>query len=71
MDNMVYDLYFEDDMKKANCYILDEVTKLVKDFDNIISMVEKMYNTLKNNDVIKNGLVFSKTVEVVKVINGK
>ena len=71
IDNMVYDLYFEEDMKKADCYIRDEVTKLVKDFDNTTSMIEQMHNTLKNNKTIKRGLVFARTVEVVKVINGE
>ena len=32
IDGMVYDLYFEEEMKKANCYITDRITEVIKPF---------------------------------------
>ncbi|MDQ7086074.1 MAG: hypothetical protein Q9M36_14685 [Sulfurovum sp.] len=33
IDGLVYDLYFEDEMKKGDCFISDEVTKVIGTFD--------------------------------------
>ncbi|MCD6433646.1 MAG: Eco57I restriction-modification methylase domain-containing protein, partial [Sulfurimonas sp.] len=33
IDGMVYDLYFVEDMKKADCFISDEVNSVIKEFD--------------------------------------
>ncbi|MEA1955046.1 MAG: Eco57I restriction-modification methylase domain-containing protein [Campylobacterota bacterium] len=70
IDGMVYDLYFEEDMKKADCFISDEVTKVIKEFDNTSDMIHEMYKIFKDNKTIQRGLIYSRVVGVVKVING-
>ena len=71
IDNMVYDLYFEEDMKKADCYISDEVISVVKEFDNTKDIIQVMYKLFKNNKIIQRGLIYRRTVSVVKIIEGE
>ncbi|WP_069473096.1 hypothetical protein [Candidatus Marithrix sp. Canyon 246] len=33
IDGLVYDLYFEEEMKKANCYITDRITEVIEPFE--------------------------------------
>lgn len=70
IDVMVYGLYFEEEMKKADCYITDEVQKLIKEFDETDEMLKSMYKEFKENKTIMRGLTYSRTVDVVKIING-
>jgi len=70
IDGMVYDLYFSDDMKKADCFISDEVTKVVKEFDNTTDMIQSIYKTFKENKTIQRGLIYRRVVGVVKIIEG-
>ena len=66
IDVMVYGLYFEESMKKADCYINDEVGLLLKNHIDI----KEAYKTFKENKTVMRGLTYSRTVEEVKIING-
>jgi len=70
INGMVYDLYFEKEMKKADCFISDEVTKIIKEFDGSLDMIQEMYKVFKDNKTIQRGLTYRRVVGVVKVING-
>ena len=76
IDGMVYDLYFEDDMKKVDCFITSRVEEIVKPFgkydnDNDKNMLIKViYDIFKEDKIIQRCLIFSRNIEVVKVING-
>ena len=70
IDGMVYDLYFPDDMKKADCFISDEVKKLIKKFDNKEDTIKNIYKTFKENKIISEGLINSKKIDFIKTING-
>jgi hypothetical protein len=76
IDGMVYDLYFEEDMKKADCYITSRVEEIVKTFgkydnNNDKSMLIKViYDIFKEDKTVQRGLIYSRNVEVVKIING-
>jgi adenine-specific DNA-methyltransferase len=77
IDNMVYDLYFEEDMKKSNCFISDAVRNIdLQPFHDNLSdefktkYVKTVYDVFKNNKDIQRGLIFSRNIEVVKIING-
>ena len=77
IDVMVYGLYFEESMKKHDCYINDEVASLVKPFGKYDSdefkaeYIKTMHNVMNEEKAIKRGLVFSRTVPEVEVINGE
>jgi len=77
IDGMVYDLYFKDDMKKADCFISDAVRNIdLQAFNDNMSeefktqYVKTVYTIFKNNKDIQRGLIFSRNIEVVKIING-
>jgi hypothetical protein len=70
IDSLVYDLYFPDDMKKADCFISDEVVKLVKEFDETTTMIKKIYKIFNENKTIQRGLIYRRVIGVVKTING-
>jgi len=49
IDGLVYDLYFEKEMKKANCYITDRIIGVVKpfiaaSFTRKVKVLEKKYD---------------------------
>jgi Eco57I restriction-modification methylase/TaqI-like C-terminal specificity domain len=77
IDVMVYGLYFEESMKKADCYINDEVANLVKPFGKYDSdefkaeYIKTMHNVMNEEKAIKRGLVFSRNVPEVEVISGE
>ena len=77
IDGMVYDLYFEEEMKKANCYITDRITETIKPFkadytDELKTKhLKKLYGFCKNDKIISRGLIHRRTVNVVKIINGE
>ncbi|MEA1953069.1 MAG: Eco57I restriction-modification methylase domain-containing protein [Campylobacterota bacterium] len=68
IDGMVYDLYFEEEMKKGDCFISDEVKKVLGEFDS--EKIEEVYKVFKNNKTVQRGLIYSRIVSVVEVING-
>ena len=70
IDVMVYGLYFEDDMKEADCYIVDEIKNLISPFDGSKEIIEAAYKKLKENKTVMRGVTYSRTVEPVKIING-
>jgi hypothetical protein len=66
IDVMVYGLYFEESMKKADCFINDEVKLLLENCADI----KEAYKVFKENKTVMRGLTYSRTVEEVKIING-
>ena len=76
IDGMVYDLYFEGEMKKANCYITDRITEVIKPFKADDSdefkteYIKKLYKFCQNDKTVFRGLIHRRTVKVVKIING-
>jgi len=77
IDGMVYDLYFEEDMKNANCYITDRISEVVKPFKEDDSnefkreYIEKLHTFCRNDKTIFRGLIHRRNVKVVKIINGE
>jgi len=76
IDGMVYDLYFEDEMKKANCYITDRITGVVQPFkkndtdDFKKEYIEKFVKFCNEDKTVFRGLIHRRTVEVVKIVSG-
>lgn len=76
IDGMVYDLYFENEMKKADCYISDEVKDIVLTWSENSSIEIKKqfivltYQAFKASNIIERGLIYSRTIDEIKVING-
>lgn len=76
IDGMVYDLYFEDDMKEAGCYITDKITDAIKPFKEDdtdefkMNYVKKMSEFCRNDKTIFNGLIHRRNIKVVEIING-
>ncbi|SFV52593.1 Putative type IIS restriction /modification enzyme, N-terminal half [hydrothermal vent metagenome] len=70
IDGMVYDLYFEEEMKKGDCFISDEVRKVIKEFDNSFDTIQEMYEIFNNNRTIQRGLIYRRVISVIKAING-
>lgn len=68
IDGMVYDLYFEEEMKKADCFISDEVINVIGEFDS--DNISEVYKRFNDNKTIQRGLIYSRVISVVKVING-
>lgn len=73
---MVYDLYFEMDMKKANCYITDRIGDVVKPFKDDdtnnfkTEYIKAFYDFCNNDKTVYRGLIHRRNVKVVKIING-
>ena len=70
IDGMVYDLYFEEEMKRGDCFISDEVNKVIVEFDNSMDRMKEMYKVFKNNKTIQRGIIYKRVIPIVKVING-
>ncbi len=70
IDSMVYDLYFEEEMKRGDCFISDEVNKVIIEFNNSIDRIKEMYKILNTNKTIGRGLIYSRIIPVVEIING-
>lgn len=76
IDGMVYDLYFEEEMKQGGCYITDAVAKVVSPFkpDDTDEFkneyVKKLYVFFNKDKKIYHGLIHRRTIDVVKIING-
>ena len=77
IDGMVYDLYFEEDMRKANCYITDRISEVVKPFKEDdtdefkIEYIKKLHTFCRNDKNVFRGLIHRRNVKVVKIINGE
>lgn len=77
VDVMVYGLYFTESMKKHDCFINDEVAKLIKPFGKHdsdefkIEYIKTLKNVMDEEKGIKRGLLFSRNVPEVEVINGE
>ena len=76
IDGMVYDLYFEEEMKKANCYITDRITEVIKPFkdddtdDFKKQYIEKLAKFCNEDKTVYRGLIYRRTVKVVKIVTG-
>ena len=70
IDSMVYDLYFEEEMKRGDCFISDEVNKVIIEFNDSIDRIKEMYKILNTNKTIGRGLIYSRIIPVVEIING-
>lgn len=77
IDSMVYDLYFEEEMKKADCYITDRIKEKVKPFkdddtdDFKTEYIKALYKFCLNDKTVYRSLIYRNTIEVVKIIEGK
>jgi len=75
IDGLVYDLYFEEEMKKAKCYISDEVKDTVQPWTKSTSTDTKKkfitlaYKACKESKVIERGLIYSRTIAEIRTIN--
>lgn len=73
---MVYDLYFEEEMKKAHCYITDRITEVIKPFKEDDSdefkmeYIKKLYKFCRNDKIVFHGIIHRRNIKVVKIING-
>ena len=73
---MAYGLYFEEEMKKADCYINELVAKMVKPFKADDSdqfkteYVQKLSQFFLKDKGIYHGLVHSRNVKPVEIIHG-
>ncbi len=76
IDGMVYDLYFEEEMKKANCYITDRIKEVIKPFkdddtdDFKKQYIEKLVKFCNEDKTVYRGLIYRRTVKVVKIVTG-
>ncbi len=76
INGMVYDLYFEEEMKKANYFITDKITEVVKPFkkdDNDefkTEYIKKLHNFCRNDKTVFHGIIHRRNIKVVKIING-
>jgi type I restriction-modification system DNA methylase subunit len=72
---MVYGLYFEEEMKKADCYINDRVAEVVKPFkpedtdEFKTEYVQKLNLFFLKDKAIYHGLVHSRNVKSVEIIH--
>jgi len=71
IDGMVYDLYFEEDMKKSGYYITDAVNRIVKSFDKSSESTIKLYEELKVDKKIAYANTFRRTHSIIQIINGE
>ncbi|EJF06099.1 Eco57I restriction endonuclease [Thiovulum sp. ES] len=78
IDVIVFGLYFEDSMKKADCYILDRLFEKLqplgnfKDLETKREYLKAVENFFNKDSKIQRSLIFSyKLVDEVQIINGK
>ena len=77
IDIVVFGLYFEDKMKKADCYILPRLVEKLQPLENIDNLgkeryIKALYNFFSKDSKIQRGLIHSfKLVDEVQIINGK
>ncbi len=77
IDGMVYDLYFEEEMKEANCYITDRISEVIEPFEDNetdkekTEYIKKFYEFCRKDKTVFHGLIHRRTVKVVKIISGE
>jgi len=77
IDGMVYDLYFEEEMKKEDCFITDRIKEKVKPFkdddtdDFKIEYIRALYNFCQKDKTIYRGLIYRRIINIVRIIEGK
>lgn len=76
IDGMVFDLYFEEEMKQAHCYITDRVSEVIKPFKANDSdefkteYIKKLHIFFRNDKTVFHGLIHRSYIKVVEIING-
>lgn len=74
IDVMVFGLYFEDEMKAAECYINDRVAEVVKPFkpddtdEFKTTYIQKLVTFCESDSRLRHGLVHCRTVEPIKIV---
>jgi len=77
VDGLVYDLYFEEEMRKANCRITDRVAETVKPFkpddtnDFKTQYIKKLCAFFRKDKVVFHGLIHRRTVRPVEIVTGE
>lgn len=77
IDGMVYDLYFAEEMKKANCYIIDRITEVIEPFEDNetdkekTEYIKKFYEFCRKDKTVFHGLIHRRTIKVVRIITGE
>jgi adenine-specific DNA-methyltransferase len=76
IDGMVYDLYFEEEMKKADCYITDRIAETVKPFreddtdEFKTEYIKKLHNFCRKDNTVFHGIIHRRNIKAVKIIEG-
>nr|MBP7433742.1 hypothetical protein [bacterium] len=76
VDNMVYDLYFADSMKNADCYITDRIIEMIEPFDENESddskteYIKLLAQAFKKDKTVQRCIIYSRIVKEVKTITG-
>lgn len=76
IDGMVYDLYFEKEMKNDHCYITERVSEVIKPFkpndsnEFKTAYIKKLHKFFRNDKIVFHGLIHRINVKVVEIING-
>jgi hypothetical protein len=76
VDGLVYDLYFPEEMKKADCYITDRITEVISPFkpDDMDEFkrdyVKKLADFCHKDKTVYHGIIFRRTVKIVEIISG-
>lgn len=75
IDGMVYDLYFEDEMKQMHCFITSRMTEVLNPFkpgdneDFKREYIKSLYEFCKTDKVVFHALIHRRTVKEVEIIN--
>lgn len=76
IDGMVYDLYFKEEMKDADCYISDRISEVIKPFKNDdtdefkAKYINKFVEFCNEDKTVYRGLIYRRTVKAVKIVTG-
>ena len=76
IDGMVYDLYFEEEMKEADCYITNRIAEIVKPFreddtdEFKTEYIKKLHNFCRKDNTVFHGIIHRRNIKVVKIIEG-
>ncbi|MDQ1353915.1 MAG: adenine-specific DNA-methyltransferase [Acidobacteriota bacterium] len=76
IDGMTYGLYFEPEMKKSHCYINDRIAQFIRPFKSVdtddfkTEYIQTFVKFCDKDDTIRHGLVHSRLVKPVQIIQG-
>lgn len=76
LDAMVADLYFEEELKRAGCYILDNLSIILKPMQENDSLDSKkeyltsLYKFFLQDKVIYNSLIHRRNIDSIKILYG-